>query len=223
MVMIRVKVEPAYDSDWLYYDDAWKDYVCHDFDNKVVILTDSHHQDFCEADWWRDACIMDDALEEGYYDHSDDFGDYFVEYYGTYDISGISKGKATVCAKLYGEWEGDPTDTEFIVELAEILHPELDLEIDSIRGSVQGDYAEVIYVAGSIDVDVLEDYYFGNLVCISVYSVYEDDDGDEEEEHIVSSEMSYSEYEDINDIEAYVRDITGDIPPDEEIEIIDNF
>ena len=91
-----------------------------------------------------------------------------------------------------------------------------------MRGNSQGDWVDAIYVVGKVNPSILEDYFWGDLVNIDVYTGEVDEDGDEDEELEGSDTISYTEYRNIDDIEQYVRDMgLINIPPDEEIEVID--
>lgn len=213
--MIRIKVGFAYDQDWLYAMDDWKDYVCPDFDDNVVIFGNRDYNSVGgEGDWWTDAEEIISDLE---YDELDDYSDFMPS--GSY-ASDISPAKATACARLYQNTKLATDDPEFILEIAEILYPKLNLACTTIRGSSQGDWADAIYNADVVDPNILEDFFFGNLVDIGVYSV--DEDGDEDLEG--SDIMSYTEYSRMSEDEliSYVRDMgVVNIPPDEEIEVED--
>lgn len=215
--MIRVKIEPAYDADWLYPDE-WKWNVCSDFDENVVITGNNRYYEIEDASWWCDALSLINELDN-YYD-----GD--IEEFVDISDSGFSKAKICACARLYEDQiysgGGYSDDLEFIIEIAEILYPKLDLEYCTLRGSSQGEWTDAVYVAGKVDSGILEDYFFENLVNINVYTVEVDEDGDEDEELEGSDTISYTEYRNIDDIEQYVRDMgVVNIPPDEEIEIED--
>ena len=212
--MIRVKIEPAYDSDWLYYDGEWKLRVCEDFDENVVITGNRHYREIENASWW-DAAVSLIYDMDNYYEGD---AEELAYHLGDYDVS---ESRLRACARLYEDCT-DPEDPEFITEIAEILNPKLDLASCTLRGSSQGDWVDAIYVVGKVNPSILEDYFWGDLVNISVYTVEIDEDGDEDEELEGSDTISYTEYRNIDDIKQYVRDMgVINIPPDEEIEVID--
>lgn len=212
--MIRVKIEPAYDTDWMYYDDEWKLRVCEDFDENVVITGNSHYREIENASWWDEAVSLIYDMNNYYEGDAEDLV-YFL------DDADVSESRLRACARLFEDCT-DSGDPEFITEIAEILNPKLDLAYCTLRGNSQGDWVDAIYVVGKVNPSILEDYFWGDLVNIDVYTVEVDEDGDEDEELEGSDTISYTEYRNIDDIEQYVRDMgLINIPPDEEIEVID--
>ena len=172
-----VEVGPA--DEYYWYDDEWKDNVCADFDENVVIVGDYYHDSIAEASWWKDA---KEVIDSAY--HSSDLED-FLSYYGRE----YSADKAETIYDMVQE-AYDEEDPEFIMQIAQVLDPWLKLEYTSIRndrGSV-----DVIYVADELDEHALEDWYAGNVYEVFLYDVsdieFDEDADDQDWENIVKYE-----------------------------------
>lgn len=154
--LVTVKYEQ---DDYYYSDDMWKDQVCVDFDENVVIV------DYAEnASWWKDAKeILQDI------DNSNDLED-FVDYYS----DEYAKDKLEDIYNLYYDWDGRDKP-EFMKQVVELLYPGLDLTVDSIRGYSQGDHADVLYLTGSVDVDILGEWFYGDIYDVRLYEISDED------------------------------------------------
>lgn len=154
--MYTIKVVPCTDS-WYWDSDEWKDFVCEDFDQNVVIVGNRENAGVEEAEWWRDADRVSSEL-----DYANDYEDFL---YALEDEFPSNTLQAIWDLYLNDNMVND----EFRFEVAKILHPELQLESGTIRGSVQREWAYVYYVEGSVDLDVLADWYFGNVLDVELY------------------------------------------------------
>lgn len=156
-----VKVSTLED-DWYWSGDDWKYEVCVDFDEHVVILEDRNHNGITEASWWLDAVSLVDNLD--YWEIEADFiSEYFREY---------AEDKLHEVWTLYQRGEYYTDDTEFIVAVAEILDPTLKLEYTTISG--YNDSVDVVYESDIVDVDILSDWFFGEVREINLYELDED-------------------------------------------------
>ena len=221
--MIRVKVKPDYDDITGLYgsSDEWKEWVCEDFDENVVIIGRNGLDSIEEASWWSEVLDVIDAISYVYGEDTD----YAVSYYfDNYAADTTTEAQFAACLKLADD-ASNLDSVEFMAEVAEILNPKLSFSYGHITGSVQGEEADVIYIDGSIDLQYLEDMYFGNLYIVDVYRVIpEDDENMEYEEHIGSTTITYTAYWAMSnrEIEEMVRNCCYDsIDDDEEIEIED--
>lgn len=221
--MIRVKVElDTDDTNGLYGNhELWKDWVCEDFDENVVLLGRNGYNSIEEASWWETVKEVYDALDSTQGEDFDDFMEYYESYY--YSDHGITEAKLRACWQM-AENTSHIDDIGLMVEIAEILNPTLSFSYGEITGSMQGEYADVIYIDGSIDLQYLEDIYYGYLYNIDVYKVIpEDDENMEYEDLIGTTTITGTEYWRMTprEIEDLVRDCCPGIPADEEIEIED--
>ena len=161
--MTTITIEDTSELSWLYSNDQWKDYVCEDFDENVVLLGNRHNQEYAEAKWWIDAKDLISDLDQYY---EDDIRDLFKDEFDEDKINRI----------LDAYNKADYSDNiDFIIEIIQIMHPSLEIETSTIRGSSQSDWIDVVYVANKVNIRTLEQYYWGLLVELHIET---DDDTD---------------------------------------------
>ena len=145
---------------WFWSSGDWKDYVCYDFDNNVVVVKNRDTSGIEEAFWWEDAKSITSAIDNSYGEK---------DRYLDECPSDVSEDKLVYIWDEYSE--SDIEDVDVIAGIAEVLYPDLHLETGTIRGSCQGDWAEVVYVKDTVDVSTLEDWYFGNIYDVDVFEI----------------------------------------------------
>ena len=202
-----IKIE--YDMDqweWQYAD--WKDELCEDFDENVVLCGNDDYNEHTDASWWQAAARLVNTFEDYYFENIDEFIRYFYPEYAKDKLE-------EVYIKLDG-WDGRDR-IKFIMELAMDINPGLKLRYNSITGSSQGEYQYVVYIDDpelyfySIEgynnefIQQLEDWYFGNTYDVVVYLIDEDDAYDEEDEDPTDPLDYYDEdeYSDDDEIERF--------------------
>ena len=163
---------------WLYSSDDWKDYVCENFDENVVLTGNRNFTEVKEASWYKD--VADLAYEfDQYYDIDADVINEIADMYKEYTPAQIEN-----FASLYNNARSTD-DVDFIANAAMVLHPELHLDTATLRGYSQGGWQEAIYVTDNVDPDTLETFYFGKIADVFV----EDSDGDSYGDIITDDEL----------------------------------
>ena len=174
---------------WLYgRTDIWKEYVgCENFDEQVVLYGNRYNKGIKEASWYQKAKEIIRDIDE-YDDCPEDMSE---------------KNKEKIRDIL------DHSNDDVPVEVLRILYPDDKFKTGTIRGYAQGDWEDYI-VKGDVDVNLLEAYYFGNVVDVSVKS----DDGE------YSDVMTCEEFWDAKK-EGYEKAFREryEIPEDEELKI----
>ena len=210
MTKYTVKLEYLEDN-YYWNDDSWKDFVCQDFDENVVMLGNRDYSEITEASWFKDACELVDEL-----DNYDDSLEDLIDAYG--DDYAADKLEDVYNAYQDCDRSDDP---EFLIKVAKILYPHLDLVYTTIRGSNQGDWQDVIYVSGCLDEGILADWYFGNVYDANLYvrdEPLEDYDEDDYGEHDTSAVITDTEYwnmkHDFGSVEKGFAELFG-VPVDE--------
>ena len=210
--MYTITIENGSSLDWLYINDEWKDYVCEDFDENVVLTgNDRNISSIEKASWWIEAKNLIDEMDNIIYyspnystgeitDSIDEFIDTFKR-----DVDPDTLKK---CADAYIEcrYSDDP---DFVMTIAKLLHPELSLEMSELHGYTQSEWVDAIYNSANVNEDVLEAYVMGMLTEIHV----ESDNGEDFWDTIMDDELwKVSNYKD------FFR-ARYDIPADEEIKV----
>lgn len=223
MAKYVVKLTGADESYW--YGDDWKDYVCEDFDENVVIIGDRDHDAIEEASWWKDA---KDIIDEAY--HSSDAAE-LIDYHGRE----YSHDKLQEIFEMVRDAD-DEEDPEFIMKVAEVLDPWLHLEYGGFRDG-RGYSVDVVYVADAVDLGILEDWYSGNIYEIELYDVSDKafDDYEDDDDIDWAEELRYEspdEVTTISDTEYWrIPRVHGDpdfieylgLPKDSEVIVIEEF
>lgn len=146
---------------WVYSGDEWKDWVCDNFDENVVVMGNRDYTEITEASWYEEAkLLLDDIDECTTFDGLEE--DFYKAYKDTYTREIIDK-----VYKVYVECN-TYDNLEVITKVANILHPDIQIEIATIRGYSQGEWQEVAYIKETVDIDMLEAYYFGKISDITV-------------------------------------------------------
>lgn len=148
---------------WWWSGDDWKDEVCMDFDEHVVILGGRDYSDITEASWWNDATELIESLE--YNDDEEDFlADHRYEY---------AEDKLKDVFEAYRTNPGYSDDTDFIAEVAMILDPSLKLESVTLRGYRES--VDAVIEADIVDAEILEDWFFGDIYEVQLFELNTDD------------------------------------------------
>lgn len=195
--MIKYAITVTYVTDDMYwFDGYWKDEVCEEFDENVVIPEDRDHSGFEKASWWKDAKDVISDIDSYLYDW-DELSEY---------CDGVcAKDKLKAIFDFYTENDYSTDDTEFIAEVARILYPFLNIEVGGIRG--YHDSAEVVYNADELaDLDVLEDWFYGNIYEVTGYEL---DAESMAEDDIDAENMSVGEVEDYGTVDEGSHPITS--------------
>lgn len=147
--MIKIKIDNTGDGIRLLYgpDGEWKDYVCECFDSTVVLYGNRNYRETVKADWYRRA---KDVLED-------------IDGYGEYPEN-LSE---EVNAELKRLYEKCRCTDDILPDVIRLLNPEDTFTAGTVRGYCQGDWQYYI-VKGSVDVKLLESFYFGNVADITV-------------------------------------------------------
>lgn len=203
MINITINHDNA-DLSFLYNNDEWKNYICDDFDEKVVCLRNREYSSIEEASWWINAKQIIENLDCGYC-----LDDFIAEYIGDYSEEQLEK--------IYKEYQKCrySDDTDFIISVCQIINPSLELETAIAKGYVQSEWIEIVYIKDSIDVSTFEAYFFGQLTEIHIQS----DNGDDYFDYIRDDEV----YDIINgDTISILRSKYG-FDANEEINLIKNL
>ena len=147
--MTEIKIDNTGEGTWWLYggSECWKDYVgCYDFDEEVVLFGNRDYTNYTDATWYQRAKdILTDI-------------DCYDEYPNLSDETN---------AKLKELYEKCRCTDDIIIDVIRLLYPEDKFECGTIRGYCQGDWQEYI-VKGNVDTDLLEAFYFGKIVDITV-------------------------------------------------------
>ena len=171
--------------DYWWITDDWKDQVCEDFDENVVILgSDRNTGSIEEASWWQEAKTLSSDLADELWNA--DFDEYMDYHSGC-----CADDKLREIYDFYQETDYNTDDTEFIMKVATVLYPFLKLEKDHISAYHEG--ADGIYIKDSIDIDTLHDWFFGEIYVVDAYEL---DMEAIEEDEIDINDMSISEVKD---------------------------
>ena len=175
MIKYFVRLEQASDQYWSV--DEWKDFVCEDFDENVVLLGNHDYNAHEEASWWADAKNISDVLSWYTADAVDQFISELEDSYG--------KDKLYEIFDFYHNNNYEADDVEMMIKIVETIYPGFKLSHGIIRGNNQGDWQAYVCLDGEVDVDLLEDWYFGNVYDATLYEVNTDElEEDEDPETI---------------------------------------
>lgn len=202
MINITINHDNA-DLGFLYNNDEWKNYICDDFDEKVVCLRNREYSSIEEASWWINAKQIIEDLDCGYC-----LDDFISEYIGEYSEEQLEK--------IYKEYQkcSYSDDTDFIMLVCQIINPSLELETAIAKGYVQSEWIEIVYIKDSINVSTFEAYFFGQLTEIHIQS----DDGDNYFDYIRDDEV----YDIFNGDTISILRSKYDLDANEEINLIKN-
>jgi len=203
MINITINHDNA-DLGFLYNNDEWKNYICDDFDEKVVCLRNREYSSIEEASWWVKAKQIIEDLDYNDYSLSDFISAYSDEY---------SKNQLRT---IYEEYQKCycSDDVDFIISVCETIIPGLELDTTVARGYTQSEWIEIVYVKDSINIPTFEAYFFGQLTEIHIQS----DDGDDYFDYIRDDEC----YELINGNTISIIRSKYNISENEEIKLIKN-
>ena len=150
------------DDNYYWSDDTWKENVCADFDENIVIIGNRNAEGIEEATWWQEAKSVFNEL--------DNYGGDRAEFMSVFEDE-YAADKLADIYDAYDLWDGRD-NSAFIAKIAEILFPGLSLKCGTIRGNSQGDWADVVYIEDELpDIDILEAWYFGDVYDVGVYDV----------------------------------------------------
>lgn len=202
--MATITFDEAGDLSFLYNHDEWKEYVCEDFDEKVVVIGNREYASIEEASWWNKAKELIADLDNYDWDVDD-----LMQYEDNYTKDQLERVYKAYQNCRYSD------DTEFIVEVAQIINPGLDLEQTTARGYNQSDWVEIVFVKDAIKVDTFAAYFFGQLTEIHIET-----DDDDYWDHMLDSEV-YELFNNTSNVEKALRDRYG-LKDDEPINIVKN-
>lgn len=150
------------DDNYYWSDDTWKENVCADFDENVVIIGNRNTEGIEEATWWTEAKSVFNELDN----YAGDRGAFISVFEDEYAID-----KLADIYDAYDLWDGRDVPA-FTAKIAETLFPGLSIKFGTIRGASQGDWADVVYLEDAIeDIDILEAWYYGDVYDVQVYDV----------------------------------------------------
>ena len=176
--MAHYVIEFMHDCYYLYGRSRdWEDYVCENFDENVVLTGNNDMYEVEEASWWKQAKHISEELGE----NPDDIEEFIADYNRYY--GGVPEEKLREVFQGMESYAGYIDDTDFLVIIANKIHPELNLQQATLRGSMQGDWQDAVYNANVVDVNTLNDFYMGNVMEMRLY------------------ELGPEDFEDIEDIE----------------------
>lgn len=175
-------IEFMRDCDYLYNrSHEWEDFVCEDFDQHVVLTGNDRMYEVEEASWWKQANHVIESFNDT--DNLEDFIQDFNRYFG-----GVPEEKLREIYQEAEAYGGYGDDIEFLVKIANIIHPELNLQQATLRGNNQSDWQDAVYDANFVDPNTLEDFYMGNVMEMRLYKLDPED---------------FEDYEDVNDIDLF--------------------
>lgn len=200
MSKYKVTISPCNDT-WLWTDGDWKEFVCEDFDENIVLVSNTRDTSNIElASWWNKAKNIIEELDNYYYDR-EEFINVFSDEYSEETLK-----------RLYNAYdEATMTDTvDFITEIALIVNPGLELDSHTIKGNVQSDWKDCICVKDSVDFDLLADWFFGNIIDVFCEEI----DGD----NTSSARLTQTEWCKYSgdELKKFLKDLL-DIPDDAEV------
>ena len=187
----------------LYNHDTWKEYVSSNFDENVLVIGNREYSSIEEAPWWKRATELISDLDDS---------DWTIDEFIYYEDTCYTKEQLEKVYKAYQNCRYSD-DTEFIVEVAQIINPGLELEQVTARGYSQSDWVEIVFVKDTIKVEIFETYFFGQLTEVHIES-----DDDDYWDYMPDSEV-YDLFHNNDNVEKALRD-RYDIKDDEPINIV---
>jgi hypothetical protein len=162
--MAKIWIDETDNGNGRMYEDEWKEWVCCDFDQNVVIYGNRRMGGVTEADWWNDA--MDLMKDFDFYNFDD-----IVEIHTDLTRETLLKVEHIYnCCRTY-------EDIDVMAEVIRTIHPELEIETTTLRGYSQSDWNDAVCIKGSVDENLLNDFYWGNINRVTI-SEDEDDEGE---------------------------------------------
>ena len=220
--MVEIRINNTGDGTWWLYnkDEIWKEYVCDNFDDKIVITGNRDYSETTEAEWWHRAKeIIDDLDYNGTMDIDiDDYEewDYPLEEYEhiaeMVNYYKYTRESIEAVIKAYDECEYSD-DIDFIVKVARIITGK-NLVRRQIYGYTQREWQYIVYDQNEFDNDpteIVEAYYFGKIADVTI------DTGEEEYGDIITHDELW-EIENKKNLKEELRK-RYEIPEDEEIVI----
>lgn len=149
--MTEIRIDNTGNGIWWLYDrnaEEWKNYVtCECFDDQVVLFGNRDYREHTEADWYERAKdILADI--DGYDEYPEDLSE-------------------EINAKLKDLYEKCRCTDDILVDVIRLLNPEDTFRTGTIRGYNQSDWQYYI-VKGDVDIEQLENFYFGKIADITV-------------------------------------------------------
>lgn len=149
--MAEIRIDNTGNGTWWLYDrntEEWKNYVgCECFDEQVVLFGNRDYRENAEADWYERAKdILADI--DGYDEYPEDLPE-------------------EINAKLKELYEKCRCTDDILVDVIRLLNPDDTFKTGTIRGYNQSDWQNYI-VKGNVDVEQLENFYFGKIADITV-------------------------------------------------------
>lgn len=199
--MVTIRIDNTGDGLWWLYNanGAWKDYVTDNFDEKVILFGNRDYGETTNASWYENAkTILNDI-------------DFYDECPENLDDD--------TNAKLKELYDNCSCTEEIFMDVLKLLYPNDTFSKGTIRGYMQGEWQDYIIKGNDIDVDMLENLYFGKLSDITVIKEYEDETQNEEYgDVIVDDELWQAERDGLLE---YFRK-RYEIPDNEELHIYES-
>lgn len=146
--MVEIRIDDTGNGTWwLYGNEYWKDYVTDNFDEKIVLFGNRHYESICKAEWYQTANRILNNID-CYDEYPDDVSD---------DVN----------AKLKDLYDKCKCTEDIILDVIKILFPNDVFIAGTIRGYCQGEWQNYI-IKGDINVDILENFFFGKIADITV-------------------------------------------------------
>lgn len=203
----EIRIDNTGDGTWYLYNgnNAWKDYVCEDFDDKIIVTGNRDYTTVGEPEWWHRAKeIIDDLDSEGTMDIDiDDMVDYYK----------YTKESIQQVIKAYDECRYSD-DIDFVAKVAKILTGKK-IVTRQISGYTQSEWNYIAYDEDEFENDpteIIEAYYFGKVSDITVNT-------DEDEYGDVITHDELWEAERNGNLKDYFRK-RYELPENEEIKIL---
>lgn len=195
--MVTIKIDETGDGTWWLYgqSDNWKDYVCENFNDHVIIVGNRDFNTVEEAEWY-------ERVKDLMMDIDNDF-----EAEEICDDYNLSQEQYMSLKEIYDKAR---TLEDTYVDALRVLYPDDTFESGTIRGYVQREWQEYI-VKGNVDTDLLEAYYFGQLADITVI------DGDEIYGDVITHDELWKAER--GDLKKFLRE-RYDISEDEELTVM---
>ena len=159
--MTRIILNDPSTIDRLYYNkyESWKDYVCDNFDENVVLYGNSRDiPDITEASWYTK---YDDIIEDAEQMSREEFKLNYIDEYSLTQIHNI-----------YNIVNFSNKESELIIkEVVEQLDPSIELESTTLHGmSSASDWKNAIYIKDSINTSKLANFLFGDIISVDIYN-----------------------------------------------------
>ena len=165
----EIRIDKTDEGTWWLYGkyEEWKNYVCADFDEKIVVYGNRDYNEIAETDWWKKAREIIDYLDcEGTMFIMD-----MLRHF-SYNMETIAKVIKAYDNCIYSD------DIGFVVEVAKMLTGRK-LVTKQICGYAQREWQYIAYDKDEFDndpTDSVEAFYFGKIADVTVIPDGNDDE-----------------------------------------------